>query len=59
MRLKSVPLPPSSIQPRKPSNPRDTWPDFEDDDDDQLEEDLSSIGDGEDEPAASLNQPSR
>jgi hypothetical protein len=47
-----VPPRASSSQPKKPLGPRDTWPDFEDEDDDQWEEDFSSIGDGEDEPAA-------
>ena len=36
--------------PRKPLGPKDTVPDFEDDDDEDLDEDLGAITEGDDEP---------
>ena len=36
--------------PKKPLSPKDTLPDFEDEDDEELDEDLSALGDTDDEP---------
>ena len=39
----------SNPKPQRPATPRDTVPDFEDEDDAEWEDDLASIGDGDDE----------